>query len=348
MIINIVYPSSAHRTGGVIVLYELANGLARRGNEVHFVHGPLTEHRITHLDELPAFEFDGRVRHHVVDTLEDPSLPRGDVVLVPSAPERLGLPVGIVQGFRMFTEEWERAAFCTSSPVVCVARWLVDVGLGFGVPSEQLWYVPLGMDHEIFTLRTPLDRREYDVVLLFHPHREKGFPVGLRAIEEARRRVPGLRALVFGMRKPPGPLPDWVDFLEAPDHRTLAVNGYNQSRILVQPSFHEGFGYTAVESMACGCALVTTDNGGSRDYALPGETAWVVPPGDVDGLATGIEALLRDDALRTRLATRGSEYARRFDWDSSAELLEAHLERYLAEPDAFRRPAGTSAREELG
>ena len=113
---------------------------------------------------------------------------------------------------------------------------------------------------------------------------------------------------------------------------------YNQSRVFLQPSRHEGFGYTAVEAMACGCALVTTDNGGSQDYAVPGETALVAPQGDVPALVGALDTLLRDDAARTRMAHAGERFVRRFDWDRSAALLEGLLDRYLADPEAFQRP----------
>ncbi|GIU88225.1 MAG: glycosyltransferase family 1 [Acidimicrobiia bacterium] len=349
MIINIIYPSSHHRTGGVVVLYEWANALARRGHEVHFIHGPRTEYRINDLGELPPFRFEDEVRHHIVDALDDPGPPDGDIVMfAPGAPRRLGLEVGVVQGHRMFTEEIERDLFRVPAPKVCVASWLVDVGLGYGVPGEQLWYVPLGIDHEVFALRTPLDARPVDVAMLFHPHREKGYRVGLAALEELLARRPGLQAVVFGMNRPGKRPPGAVRYVQGATHRELADQVYNATRVFMQPSNHEGFGYTAVEAMACGCALVSTDNGGSRDYALPGETALVVPPGDAAGLAACVERLLDDDELRIRLATAGERHVRKFDWDVSAEMLETFFERYLADPDRYRRPPGDEVVEEVG
>jgi L-malate glycosyltransferase len=336
VILNFVYPSSHHRTGGVIVLYELANGLARRGHDVHFVHGPANPYRIRALDELPPFRFEEGVRHHIVDTLDDPALPEGDLVFFVEAPRRLGLPVGIVQGYRMLGNDLESSLFRAPAPKACVASWLVDVAIRYGAPTEQLWYVPLGIDHRVFAARTPSDGRRYDVAMLSHPHREKGLAIGIAALAELQRRMPDLRAVVFGMDPPARPLPDGVEFRHAPDHPTLADEIYNRSRVFMQPSFHEGFGYTAVEAMACGCALATTDNGGSRDYALPDETALVVRPGDWVGLAGAVERLLRDDELRRRLAGAGSRLVReRFDWDNTAAVLESHLRAYVAEPERY-------------
>ena len=350
MILNFVYPSSSEWTGGVIVLYELANACARRGHEVHFVHGPRTPYRVRSLDELPPFRFEDSVGHHLVDRLDDPRLPEGDVVFVGTAPRRLGLPVDVAQGFRMFREDLEREVFRAPFPKACVASWLVDVGLAYGSPPEQLWHLPLGIDHRAFTFRTPHDRRRYDVAMLSHAHREKGFAVGVEALATLKRRRPGLRALVFGMGSPAGPLPDGVQFWQAPDHPTLAKEIYNQSRVFLQASFHEGFGYTAVEAMACGCALVTTDNGGSRDYAVPGETALVVPPGDAAGLGAAAGRLLDDEAWRARLADAGSELVRRrFDWDNTAAVLEPLLEAYISDPVRYQRPAADAlTRQEAG
>ena len=255
------------------------------------------------------------------------------------APARLGLPVGIVQGYRMLAEEVELGLFRAPLPKVCVARWLLDVVARHGAPAEQLLYVPLGIDHDVFAARTPQAARSYDVAMLSHPHREKGLVVGIEMLEALRARRAGLRAVVFGMDPPARALPEGVEFWQAPDHATLAEQIYNQTRVFVQPSFHEGFGYTAVEAMACGCALVSTDNGGSRDYARQGETALVVAPGDGVALADAADQLLRDDERRERLAAAGARLVRdRFDWDHTAAVLEGHLESYVADPPRYRRP----------
>ena len=49
--------------------------------------------------------------------------------------------------------------------------------------------------------------------------------------------------------------------------------------------------------------------------------------------------MLEDDDRRVALAAAGRGYVLRFDWDRTAELLEAFLERYVAEP-AFVRARG--------
>jgi glycosyltransferase involved in cell wall biosynthesis len=324
--------------GGVTALYELANGLARRGHEVNVFHGPFWGRRISSLDELAWFSFDPGVRHHLVDDTRDPSLPDADIIFGTESPARMGLPVLIVQGFEMFPEETERRAFRTPCLKVCVASWLLEAGARYGTPPEQLVHVPMGIDHDTFRQTRPLDHRPVHVAMLYNPHPAKGWKTGYAALRRARARVPDMEAIVFGAEPPPEPLPPWITFVTAPQPEDLVADVYNRCRIFVQPSLYEGFGFTAVEAMACGCALVSTDNGGSRDYAVDDETALVCEPGTAGPLARRIEALLLDDGLRLRLADNGVRHVQRFRWERSAELLEHHLERYLADPAVFQRP----------
>ena len=345
MITNFVYPSSCERVGGVTVLYEFAQALARRGHEVHFIHGPAWKGRVDRLDQV-QFDFDASVQQHIVDRLDDASLAQGDVVVGMEEP-RLGQPVVVVQGFRLVGPRWDAGSFRARLPKICVATWLLDVGRSYGVPEEQLMHVPVGLDHKLFATRTSADRRAYDVALLYHPSPAKGWDVSRQVLESLIRRRPQLRAVVFAMdRTPPDSLPDNVDVVVGLDHRRLSEEVFNQARVMIQASFHEGFGLTAVEAMACGAALVTTDCGGSRDYAAHRQTAMVCPAGDVGGLVDAAEELLDDAGLRADLAGAGARLVRVFDWDRSGALLEQALERYLADPARYQRPPGTDRSED--
>ncbi len=338
MIVSFVYPSSRRRTGGVTMLYEFANELARRGHEVHFIHGPVRRERVDRIDEIP-FRFEPSVQHHLVDSLDDPALPRADVVFNGNA-AHLGEPAEILQGYRLLSADFDALAYRSPTPKVCIATWLLDVGRSYGVPDHQLVHVPLGLDHELFAMRTPPTERPIDLVLLYHPSREKGWDVGRRVLEDLIARRPQILAKVITLSWPPkDPLPDGVELVSR-SQRRLADEIYNQTKVFVQASHHEGFGLTALESMACGAALVTTDCGGSRDYAVPDETALVVPAGDVAALVDRVEQLLDNEAQRVALATCGAKYAYKFDWAVSGRLMEEFLERYVADPAAFQQPPG--------
>lgn len=346
MILSFVFPSSSQRAGGVAMLFEFANAMARRGHEVHFIHGPALATRVDRVEDIP-YDFDARVIHHITDTLDDPALPSAQIVFNDHTPRRLGQPVAIVQGFRLIGPAWDRAVFRAPCPKVCVASWLVDVGLAYGVPPEQLVHVPMGMDHELFAVRTPRSPRTFDVAMLYHPWYEKGWDIGRDILGELARRRSNFRAVVFSLAgPPPEPLPPGVELKLDLDQRRLADEVYNATRVFVQSSRHEGFGLTAIEAMACGAALVTTDCGGSRDYAFTDSTAVVVPPGDSGALTAAVDSLLDDPERADNLAAAGADSVRKFDWSRSAEELERFLLRYLEDPPRFQRASGEDRSEE--
>ncbi len=74
---------------------------------------------------------------------------------------------------------------------------------------------------------------------------------------------------------------------------------------LVLPSYREGFGQVLIEAQAMGVPIITTSIPGPLDAVLPGVTAVVVPPGDVEALTRAIEALEMDRELCIQMGRAG-------------------------------------------
>jgi glycosyltransferase involved in cell wall biosynthesis len=174
--------------------------------------------------------------------------------------------------------------------------------------------------------------------MLYNSHPLKAAESGIEAIQIAKKELPELEAVVFSTTGTLAPLPPWIEYLESPAQAVLVDEVYNSSRVFVSPAIAEGFGLAALESMACGCALVTTQNGGSEDYAEDHVTALVTDPLDAEALAAAIVRSCSDDDLARTLATNGRLKALEFDWDRSAERLEGILDRYASDPSSFRGP----------
>ena len=111
--------------------------------------------------------------------------------------------------------------------------------------------------------------------------------------------LPALEVVFFGAMPPEHELPDWIDYRLDPSQDELFDGIYNTSSIFLCTSEVEGFGLTSIEAMAGGAALITTDNGGSHDYAFHDRTTLVEPSPDADALAEHVVDLLHNDA-RTR------------------------------------------------
>src|SRR5690606_25810580 len=159
---------------------------------------------------------------------------------------------------------------------------------------------------------------------------QKRAELAIEVLARVKAQEPDVEVVAFGAIRPEAGLPDWITFVQQPPVEQLVDEIYNTSRVFLCTSYVEGFGLANVEAMACGAALVTTDTGGSRDYARHGATALVAPYRAVDMLSRHVLALLDDDDRRVALARAGRDHVRRFDWDRSGEMLEEFLERYLA------------------
>ena len=91
---------------------------------------------------------------------------------------------------------------------------------------------------------------------------------------------------------------------------------YNLCDLFVYPTLYEGFGLPALEAMACGIPVVTTDVSSLPE--IVGEAGLLVPPDDVEALFQGINNVLNDEDLSRNMARRGTEQAAKFSWEWAA------------------------------
>jgi glycosyltransferase involved in cell wall biosynthesis len=85
---------------------------------------------------------------------------------------------------------------------------------------------------------------------------------------------------------------------------------------LIMPSRAEGFGLPVAEAFAAGTPVVCSDIPALAEVAAG--AALLVAPGDADGLATALTAILTDEQLRARLIEAGRRRSIAFDWDAVA------------------------------
>ncbi len=94
------------------------------------------------------------------------------------------------------------------------------------------------------------------------------------------------------------------------------VRFYSNALCLVLPSLYEGFGFPALEAMACGCPVIVSNRGSLPEIA--GDAALVVNPQDPEEIARAILKIAEDEELRRELSERGLRRASLFTWDQAA------------------------------
>jgi glycosyltransferase involved in cell wall biosynthesis len=107
---------------------------------------------------------------------------------------------------------------------------------------------------------------------------------------------------------------------------------YAAADLLAFPSVKEGFGLAALEAMAAGVPVVTSDLPVFREWMVPGRDALFAPVGDACALAAAIGEVLDDASLRARLIEAGLALADRYSWEASARR---HLEVYAGVPSVL-------------
>ena len=79
--------------------------------------------------------------------------------------------------------------------------------------------------------------------------------------------------------------------------------------LFLLPSESESFGLAALEAMSCEVPVITTDAGGLPEVVVNGETGFLCPVGDVEGMAAAALRLLSDEDLRRRFGEAGRRRA---------------------------------------
>jgi 1,2-diacylglycerol 3-alpha-glucosyltransferase len=160
---------------------------------------------------------------------------------------------------------------------------------------------------------------------------EKNIEFLLRALVLVRRSVPDALLIVCG-EGPALPslrrlaselgLAEAVRFVGYLERSTRLLDCYRAADALVFASRTETQGLVLLEAMALGVPVVSTAVMGTRDVVGPGRGALVAEDDERDFAAKAVR-LLRDPALRERLAEDGREYARSWSAAALARRLEA-------------------------
>jgi glycosyltransferase involved in cell wall biosynthesis len=92
---------------------------------------------------------------------------------------------------------------------------------------------------------------------------------------------------------------------------------YNAARMVLHPSYYEGFGLPLLEAMAVGIPMVTSNISVMPEVA--GAAALLVNPADAQAIAEALQRLEYDEALRERLIAEGYKRLQLFSWSQCAQ-----------------------------
>jgi glycosyltransferase involved in cell wall biosynthesis len=323
---------------------EYCNRLAERGHTIHLVS--LTP------DRPDWFPLDSRVVYHTSgwsDRRLAFDLPDADVVIatqwatayyVARLRAAKGAKFYFIQSYEsktISTPELADPTYLLPLSQIVVSSWLAqELQRRFRTKTVV---VPNGIDpgslYPENSIRQKYSQTDYRIGMLYHPEPRKGFSAGQKFFREIKQRIPEAKLILMGAIRPSdqGAYDEVFENLAPSQVRQF----YSTLDVFVCTSQQEGFGLTGLEAMACGIPLVTTDTGGSREYALPMKTAIVCNQGDVTGMVEGVLQLREDADFRQQLISAGLEKAKIFGWEFSVIKLEDVLVQRAVQEEPVRQ-----------
>lgn len=207
----------------------------------------------------------------------------------------------------------------------------------YGVHPSRISVVPLGLSREYLApsdrdqnrkrrQRLGVERKYVLYVGTFKPH--KNVDALINAFSVVHERHPDIALVLAGSMGDAGErCRDLVSHLGLSEHVRFTgfidimdqVALYAGAETVVVPSLHEGFGYPALEAMACGAPVVC-----SNQTSLPevvGSAALMFDPRRPDQIADRIDEVLSSTSIRDRMVKQGHKQSAGFDEEHYSRAL---------------------------
>jgi alpha-1,3-rhamnosyl/mannosyltransferase len=205
-----------------------------------------------------------------------------------------------------------------------------------GVPADRVSVCPHGVPAWRDPGRvTPGNTAGRYLLFLGTLEPRKNLPGLLDAYERLLARCPDAPPLVLAGRPTPSAASWLPRIAEPPLASRVTYRGYlgaedredvlAGARLLVLPSFDEGFGLPLLEAMSLGIPVVASERGALPEVA--GGAAVLVDPDDVESMAKGLGNVIGDADLARRLGELGKARAASFTWERAAALTRDAYER---------------------
>lgn len=92
--------------------------------------------------------------------------------------------------------------------------------------------------------------------------------------------------------------------------------------LFILPSEYESFGLAALEAMACGVPVISTNTGGLPEINVPGKTGYLSDVGDIAGMAENAVRIIQDDHILNEFKSNALTHTKNFGRDKIVPIYE--------------------------
>lgn len=193
----------------------------------------------------------------------------------------------------------------------------------YGVDAEVICNA---INSKIFYPRASLEKRDDSIFITIigsEGFKFKNINESLSAIRKLKEKYPNIEL-------------NWISQDEPKINKEHAIVNPKQeiigdvlrkTDIFICNSEYESFCLPALEAMSCGAAVITTDNGGIRDFVVDKENALIIKKHDENDFIEKVEFLIKNENERLQIMKKGIETSRKFSWEESTKKMEDYYKK---------------------
>ena len=207
---------------------------------------------------------------------------------------------------------------------------ILDIKNEFKVDEAKMERVMNGIDLNVFYPDPKIPKIKQRIVTVASADVPlKGLDYLLKALAKLVQTYPNISLSVIGEQKRGGHTERLISKLNLNERIKFFSNLnqddlrkiYCESEIAVVPSLYEGFGFAAIEAMACGIPLVSSSGGALPEVIK--DAGIIIPPKDSEEIFNSIKLLLSSPDISDNLIAKALKRVNsKFSWNVIAEKLE--------------------------
>ena len=175
--------------------------------------------------------------------------------------------------------------------------------------------IAMAIDLSLYRLLNPIESRiPENLVFIARKGIQKDPATAIAAMNKIHETIPDIRISAYGNINK-NDMPDFVHYHQNPSDKKV-VDLLNSNSIFVTTSVLEGYPLPPLEAMACGCAVISTDSVGVREYLNHGVNGIICPTKSPDLIAESVLQLIADNPRRMEIARKGYETAMEHSYEN--------------------------------
>ena len=234
--------------------------------------------------------------------------------------------------------------------IIAISNEIEQELMSNGFLRKKIHRIPNSVDTTIFYPRSPAHTESSPIIsYIGRLSKQKGLDTLVKAINHLQGRLSLFKVFIVGEGELKPMLQEKVREYGLEDKISFTVaipnvaDYYQQSRIIVMPSYYEGLPLVLLEAMACGVPVIASRVGGILDVLGPpvhpepeAEGFWItargilVEPGNEHALAAALYRLSVDQQLRERLSQNALAHIKEFY--TLDQVIKKYSELFTAHP----------------